>query len=69
VYITANNGDRLENPNSIDILVAQNVTLDYELQIREIIEKSLKNINQHKLKFINGDVFDRFMQFKLFDEQ
>jgi S-adenosylmethionine synthetase len=63
VYITADNGDMLNNPNSIDIMIP-NIALDSgeEEQMRGIVKESMNNIDMFRLNFINGDVYKKFMQ-------
>ncbi len=60
VYITANNGDRLSYPNSIDIVLEGNHG-SIEESIRKITKKALMSISQFRKDFINGDPYLRFM--------
>lgn len=61
VYITANNGDRLDEPASIDIIVDQNY-FSIEIEINKIVKKSLAKIDVLRKKYIEEDPFDRFMK-------
>ena len=58
VYIMANNGDRLEKPQSIDVFLEKRVLND---RIKEIIEEELENIEQNKFLFVHKDIYNTFM--------
>lgn len=60
VYITANNGDALEKPNSIDV-ITNKITASQKKQIEEIILKFLQSIDETRLEFINEDIYEKFM--------
>lgn len=60
VYIVANNGDSLAEPNSIDIIL-ENINSKNEQSIKELVGESLSNIEQLRTTFINQDPFERFM--------
>lgn len=61
VYITANNGDALNDPASIDVIVDG---LDHEKKelIKKIIENTLKSIDDLRREYIVEDPFVRFMR-------
>jgi S-adenosylmethionine synthetase len=63
VYISANNGDILNDPNSIDILLDGRAD-SHDKKIKEIVQNSLNSINSHRLNFIDGDIYNRFMRIK-----
>ncbi len=60
IYITANNGDFLEHPNSIDVILEKNSLYQKEA-ISKIVKKSLKLIPEFRMNFINSDPYERFM--------
>lgn len=64
IYITANNGDPLDKPNSIDI-ITDNVTQNQEKKINELVDAALYAISEVKSDFINGDVYKKFMRPKI----
>lgn len=60
VYISANNGDVLNKPTSIDILLDKKITNFNNIQ--EIVHKSLSSIAQYRAEYLKEDVYERFMQ-------
>lgn len=60
VYIVANNGDKLSEPNSIDVVLEGNFT-DSTQKIENIIRSSLQDIDLLRSRFIDQDPFERFM--------
>lgn len=60
VYITANNGDSLTHPNSVDIILENNPHYE-EKVIEDIVKSSLKSIPKFRMDFINSDPYERFM--------
>ena len=60
VFITANNGDALASPNSIDIVLEQSER-DIEV-VNNISEKTLNSIPELRSNFINSDPYSRFMK-------
>ena len=66
VYITTNNGDLLENPNSVDIIL-ENGAINYnEETIKNIISSTLKSIPELRTRFIYSDPYERFMCSKVY---
>lgn len=61
VYITANNGDMLIKPNSIDIILSDSCEEGQKDKIHDIITKSLESIPALRMQFINSDPYLRFM--------
>lgn len=59
VFITANNGDRLESPNSIDIVLDKDLNQGV---ISQIAKETLNNIPELRMNFINSDPYSRFMK-------
>lgn len=64
VYIAANNGDPLNNPNSIDILLKNNKSNE-TVAIKHIVNNSLARIKDLRSNFITEDVYERFMHPKI----
>lgn len=60
VYITANNGDLLSQPNSIDIVLERHDGSQEDI-IRDIIKDVLESIPRLRTNFINSDPYVRFM--------
>lgn len=60
VYIVANNGDSLTEPNSIDIIL-EDINSTNEQLIKELVEESFTSIEKLRTAFINRDPFERFM--------
>lgn len=60
VYVTANNGDKLYNPTSIDILAATR-SHRKKAVMREVAEYGLNSIDTLRETHIRRDVYDRFM--------
>lgn len=64
VYITANNGDPLASPQSIDIV--SETPID-EKKISSIIEMAITKIQEDKFNFIMGDVYSSYMGNKKYE--
>lgn len=60
VYITANNGELLNKPNSVDIILDSDNTT-YNKQVAKIVNNSLNSIDNLRQNYIQSDIFDRFM--------
>lgn len=60
VYITANNGDQLNKPNLIDVLLESDDHI-FTNTIKEIINKTLDNIDSLRTEYILTDPIERFM--------
>lgn len=67
VYITANNGDDLLNPNSVDIFLETDDSL-IKKSIITIVQNIMnaKTIEKIRQDFIRQDVYDRFLNFRIY---
>ncbi len=63
IYISANNGDALDDPSSVDILVAH-ATESQKEEIQHIINVTLAMLPELRQAYIDQEPFDRFMGFK-----
>lgn len=61
VYITANNGDSLNDPSSIDVIV-DGLDEEKEKAIEGIIKNTLSSIDELRKEYILEDPFVRFMR-------
>lgn len=61
VYITANNGDVLNTPASIDVLVDSNASVPDE-RVQGIVNKTLDSISDLRMSYIKDNYFDYFMK-------
>lgn len=61
VYITANNGDELRKPHSIDIVIGEK-HIAPDSKIQEVISESLENIDVKRKEYISSDYFRYFMK-------
>lgn len=61
VYITANNGDSLNDPSSIDVIV-DGLDQEKEKAIACMIENTLQSIDSLRSEYIEEDPFVRFMR-------
>ena len=61
VYITANNGDELARPNSIDILLENGVGVNGQ-RIRKIISNALDSIVEQRMAYIQRNIYAAFMK-------
>lgn len=60
IYITANNGDRLGQPHSIDVILENNEA-GLQQKAQEIIQEQLGRLKEIRAEFIASDVFESFM--------
>lgn len=61
VYITTNNGDALNDPASIDVII-EDLDREKEETVKNIIETTLQSIDDLRREYIAEDPFVRFMR-------
>jgi S-adenosylmethionine synthetase len=67
VYITADNGNKLSEPSSIDVILENDTTPVDEGRIREIISVALGSISVQRSAYIEKDIYGAFMKPTLYE--
>jgi len=61
VYITANNGDVIASPNSVDVIL-EGSSATGSAQVKNIVESVLDSIPEIRTSYIRQTPIDRFMR-------